>query len=85
MPAITIYTTRFCPYCHAAKDLLRKKGAAFDEIDVTSDRSGREAMSARSQGRTSVPQIFFGEQHIGGCDDLHHLERQGTLDSLLAA
>ena len=68
MPPITIYTTRFCPYFHAAKDLLRKKGAAFDEIDVTSDRSGREAMSARSEGRTSVPQIFIGEQHIGGCD-----------------
>ena len=85
MPPITIYTTRFCPYCHAAKDLLRKKGAAFEEIDVTSDRSGREAMSARSEGRTSVPQIFIGEQHIGGCDDLHHLDRQGKLDSLLAA
>ncbi len=85
MPPITIYTTRFCPYCHAAKDLLRKKGVAFDEIDVTSDRSGRAAMSARSQGRTSVPQIFIGEQHIGGCDDLHHLDRQGKLDSLLAA
>ena len=85
MPPITIYTTRFFPYCHAAKDLLRKKGAAFDEIDVTSDRSGREAMSARSEGRTSVPQIFIGEQHIGGCDDLHHLDRQGKLDSLLTA
>ena len=85
MPPITIYTTRFCPYCHAAKDLLRKKGVAFDEIDVTSDRSGREAMSARSEGRTSVPQIFIGGQHIGGCDDLHHLDQQGKLDSLLAA
>ena len=85
MPAITIYTTRFCPYCHAAKDLLRKKGAAFDEIDVTSDRSGRESMSARAAGRTSVPQIFIGEQHVGGCDDLHDLDRQGKLDTLLAA
>ena len=85
MPPITIYTTRFCPYCHAAKDLLRKKGVAFDEVDVTSDHPGRAAMSVRAQGRSSVPQIFFGEQHIGGCDDLHDLDRQGKLDSLLAA
>ena len=85
MPAITMYTTRFCPYCHAAKDLLRKKGVAFEEIDVTSNRSAREAMSARSEGRTSVPQIFVGERHIGGCDDLHDLDRKGELDSLLAA
>jgi glutaredoxin 3 len=85
MQPITIYTTRFCPYCTAAKDLLRKKSAAFSEIDVTGDRDGRAAMVRRAGGRTSVPQIFVGDTHIGGCDDLYALDADGRLDPLLAA
>ena len=84
MSPITIYTTRFCPYCVSAKELLRKKGVAFDEIDVTGDPAGRRTMSERSDGRTTVPQIFIGERHIGGCDDLYDLDEAGQLDPLLA-
>ena len=82
---ITIYTTRSCPYCHAAKDLLRRKGAEFSEVDVTGDPEGRTAMTARAAGRTSVPQIFIGEQHVGGCDDLYALDAAGRLDPMLTA
>jgi glutaredoxin 3 len=85
MASITIYTTRLCPYCHAAKDLLRRKKAEFTEIDVTSDRPARVAMTAKSEGRSSVPQIFIGEKHVGGCDDLYALDATGELDVLLAA
>ena len=84
MPPVTIYTTRFCPYCSDAKDLLRRKSVAFDEIDV-SDRKLRAAMTERAGGRTSVPQIFIGERHVGGCDDLYALDSAGRLDPLLAA
>lgn len=83
MSSIIIYTTRFCPYCVSAKELLRKKGVGFDEIDVTGDPAGRRAMSERSQGRTTVPQIFIGAQHVGGCDDLYDLDDAGQLDPLL--
>ena len=85
MPPVTIYTTRFCPYCTEAKGLLRKKSVAFDEIDVSGDASGRAAMTRKAGGRTSVPQIFIGETHVGGCDDLFALEGAGQLDPLLAA
>ena len=85
MPPITIYTTKYCPYCHAAKDLLRKKAAPFSEIDVTGDREGRDRMRVRAQGRNTVPQIFIGERHIGGCDDLYDLDASGQLDPLLSA
>jgi glutaredoxin 3 len=85
MDSITIYTTSSCPYCHAAKDLLKKKGVTFTEIDVTGKPDQRRAMSARAQGRTSVPQIFIRERHVGGCDDLYDLDRAGQLDPLLAA
>lgn len=85
MQTVTIYTTRYCPYCHAAKDLLRRKEIAFDEIDVTGDSAGRAVMTRRAKGRTSVPQIFVGERHIGGCDDLHDLDAAGQLDALVAA
>jgi glutaredoxin 3 len=85
VPPIVIYTTSTCPYCHAAKDLLRRKGAAFEEISVEGDRAARAAMSNKAGGRTSVPQIFIGAQHVGGCDDLHDLEAAGRLDALLAA
>lgn len=84
MPPITIYTTSTCPYCAAAKDLLRQKGAEFEEISVDGDRAGRAAMSERAGGRTSVPQIFIGATHVGGCDDLYDLESEGRLDGLLA-
>ncbi|MGI3901029.1 MAG: glutaredoxin 3 [Janthinobacterium lividum] len=85
MPPVTIYTTRFCPYCTEAKALLRQKSVAFDEIDVSGDASGRAVMTRKSGGRTSVPQIFIGETHVGGCDDLFALEGAGQLDPLLAA
>ena len=85
MSNITIYTKRTCPYCHAAIDLLKKKGAAFDEICVDGDRPAQMKMAARAGGRSTVPQIFIGEKHIGGCDDLYDLEADGELDALLAA
>jgi glutaredoxin 3 len=79
---IEIYTKATCPYCHRAKALLNSKGAAFDEIAIDGDADKREKMIARS-GRSTVPQIFIGGQHIGGCDDLHALDAQGGLDPLL--
>ena len=85
MPPIVIYTKSSCPYCHAAKDLLRAKGAKFEEISVDGDRAGQAAMAVKAGGRSSVPQIFIGERHVGGCDDLHDLEAEGRLDALLAA
>ena len=83
MHDIVIYTKSTCGYCHAAKDLLRRKNAAFTEISVDGDYSAQQAMSQRAQGRSSVPQIFIGATHVGGCDDLHALERAGKLDQLL--
>jgi glutaredoxin 3 len=85
VPPIVIYTKSSCPYCHAAKDLLRRKGAKFEEISVDGDRAGQAAMAARAGGRSSVPQIFIGAAHVGGCDDLHALDASGGLDPLLAA
>jgi glutaredoxin 3 len=85
MARIEIYTTPTCPYCIAAKKLLTQKGAAFEEISVAGDPAGRTAMSARANGRTTVPQIFIDGQHVGGCDDLYELNEQGGLDPLLAA
>ena len=82
-PDIVIYTTAFCPYCKAAKELLGQKGVPFQEIKVDGDRDARHAMSERAGGGTSVPQIFFGDTHIGGCDELFALERDGKLDPLL--
>jgi glutaredoxin 3 len=84
MSAIEIYTTPYCPYCGWAKELLDRKGIAFKEIDVSGDRALRAAMTDRAQGRTTVPQIFIGETHVGGCDDLYALEEAGGLDPLLA-
>ena len=85
MPPVEIYTTRWCPYCHAAKALLARKGVAFTEIDVDGKPELRQAMTLRAGGRTSVPQIFIGEQHVGGSDDIHALDARGELDKLLAA
>lgn len=82
-PTITIYTTPTCPFCVRAKALLDQKGASFDEIDVARDPSIREAMMRRANGRRSVPQIFIGDLHVGGSDDLYDLEHAGKLDSLL--
>jgi glutaredoxin 3 len=85
MPAVQIYTTRFCPYCVAAKTLLKRKGAAYDEIDVGADLDRREEMVKRTNGRMTVPQIFIGDVHVGGNDDLQALERAGKLDAMLAS
>ncbi len=84
MPAITIYTTQICPFCMSAKRLLAKKGAEFNEIDVGADPSRRAEMMERAGGRHTVPQIFIGSRHVGGCDDLFALEAEGELDALLA-
>jgi len=83
-PTITIYTTRWCPFCVSAKALLNRKGLTFSEIAVDGDPQGRREMAAKA-GRTSVPQIWIGDQHIGGCDELHALERSGQLAVLLAS
>jgi glutaredoxin 3 len=84
MPPVEIYTTRWCPYCHAAKALLTRKGVDFKEIDASAS-TVRQAMIARANGRSTVPQIFIGSVHVGGSDDLHDLEDEGRLDPLLAA
>ena len=84
MPAITIYTTMICPYCHMAKSLLDKKGTVYEEIDVNSVPGARDEMTRRANGGYTVPQIFIGERHIGGCDDLYALDAAGELDPLLA-
>jgi glutaredoxin 3 len=83
MADIEIYTTRFCPYCHAAKRLLSRKGVEFTEIDVSGDPKGRSDMVTRANGRMTVPQIFIGSTHVGGYDDLSALDRAGKLDPLL--
>jgi glutaredoxin 3 len=85
MANITIYTTRTCGFCYAAKSLLTKKGLSFDEIDVSADPAARQRMMLRTNGRRSVPQIFIGETHVGGNEDLYELERRGGLDQLLMA
>ena len=84
MSKIKIYTTPICPYCVRAKALLKRKGAPFEEVDVFMDADARAEMESRSEGRRTVPQIFIGERHVGGCDDLYALESNGELDPLLA-
>jgi glutaredoxin 3 len=83
MPQVTIYTTSSCPYCTRAKHLLGTKGVAFNEIDVGRTPERRAEMETKS-GRYTVPQIWIGERHIGGCDDLYALDQRGGLDPLLA-
>lgn len=85
MNTIEIYTSPLCGFCHAAKRLLNEKGVSFSEIDVSADPSRKPEMIQRANGGRTVPQIFIGEAHIGGCDDLYALERSGKLDGLLAA
>ena len=81
-PAVTVYTSDWCPYCRRAKDLLTRKNVVFSEINVEEEPRLREQMIARSNRRT-VPQIFIGDKHVGGCDDLMELERSGELDRLI--
>jgi glutaredoxin 3 len=80
---VLIYTTRWCPFCIRAKALLDQKGVSYQEIPVDGDPATRQQMAERA-GQTSVPQIWIGGQHIGGCDQLYGLERSGGLDPLLA-
>jgi glutaredoxin 3 len=83
MKKVEIYTTQWCPYCDAAKSLLQKKGVDYDEVDAD-DADTRMAMVQRAHGRRTVPQIFVGDTHVGGYDDMAALERRGQLDPLLA-
>ena len=82
--SIEIYTKTFCPYCWRAKALLESKGIAYREIPVDYGGETREQMIERANGRTTVPQIFIREHHVGGCDDLMALEREGRLDDLIS-
>ncbi len=84
MATVEIYTTKICPYCVRAKNLLNAKDVDFTEIDLTGDDAGREALLKKSNGMRTVPQIFINGQHIGGCDNLYELEDKGELDKLLA-
>jgi glutaredoxin 3 len=83
MASIEVYTTPYCPYCISAKELLRRKGVEFTEINIAGDRERRTEMIGRAGGRMTVPQIFIGDTHVGGCDDLYALEHAGKLDPLL--
>lgn len=85
MASVEIYTTKICPYCVKAKNLLNAKGVDFVEHDLTGDDAAREALLKKSNGMRTVPQIFINGQHIGGCDNLYALEEKGTLDTLLSA
>jgi glutaredoxin 3 len=85
MAAVEIYTTPFCPYCIAAKDLLARKGVTFREINVMGDTARRAEMVERAHGGRTVPQIFIGDTHVGGCDDLYGLDEVGKLDALLGS
>lgn len=84
MKPVEIYTSPLCGYCHAAKRLLSQKGVAFTEHDVSRDPSLRAVMIQRAKGGRTVPQIFIGEAHVGGCDELHALDHAGKLDAMLA-
>jgi glutaredoxin 3 len=84
MPDVVIYSKSWCGYCTRAKALLARKGVAFAEIEIEGDDAHRDEMVARAGGRTTVPQIFIGETHVGGCDELYQLESEGRVDALLA-
>ncbi|MBO6507299.1 MAG: glutaredoxin 3 [Roseibium sp.] len=85
MADVVIYTRQLCGFCTAAKRLLDKKGVSYDEFDATFDPDLRQQMVQKANGRSTFPQIFVGSTHVGGCDELHELERAGKLDALLAA
>ncbi len=84
MPQVVIYSSDWCPYCIRAKQLLASKGVAFEEIKVDGKPDVRAEMTRKAR-QTSVPQIWIGDHHVGGCDDLYALERAGKLDALLKA
>ena len=84
MAKIEIYTAMACPFCRRAMKLLASKNITFEEIDVTSSAAERQTMRSRANGRTSVPQIFINDDHIGGCDDMFALDKAGRLDKLLS-
>jgi glutaredoxin 3 len=83
MKSVRMYTTPICPYCVRAKSLLKRKGIDVEEVDVFMDMDARAEMENRTGGARSVPQIFIGETHVGGCDELYALEKEGKLDPLL--
>jgi len=83
MLPVTIYTTSLCPYCQMAKQLLEGKGVRYQEVDVTGKSELRDEMRRKAGGRNSVPQIWIGREHVGGCDDLYALDRRGKLDAML--
>lgn len=85
MANIEVYTTNYCPFCTRAKDLLKRKGANFQEIDVTDDDEARTKLVERAKGMRTVPQIFINEEHIGGFDELSALDKAGELDLKIAA
>lgn len=85
MKTVEIYTSPLCGFCHAAKRLLTQKGVNFAEVNVLADPDRKPEMIERANGGYTVPQIFIGDTHVGGCDDLYALEQAGNLDSLLAA
>ncbi|MBD1214458.1 MAG: glutaredoxin 3 [Dolichospermum circinale Clear-D4] len=82
---VEIYTWSTCPFCLRAKSLLNKKGVNFTEYSIDGDEDARAKMAQRANGRRSLPQIFINDNHIGGCDDIHGLDRQGKLDEMLAS
>lgn len=84
MQPVELYTSPLCGFCHAAKRLLNSKGVDFSEVDILSEPQRKSEMMNRAGGRHTVPQIFIGETHVGGCDELYALERAGKLDVLLA-
>lgn len=83
MAAVTIYTRMMCPYCVRAVQLLKKKGVDYDEIDASFSKDKKAEMVQRANGRSTYPQIFIGQTHVGGCDEMMSLERDGKLDSML--
>ncbi|WP_299563097.1 glutaredoxin 3 [uncultured Sulfitobacter sp.] len=85
MQSVEIYTSPLCGFCHAAKRLLNQKGVSFSEVDVLSNPDRKPEMTKRANGGRTVPQIFIGDTHVGGCDDLFALDRAGKLDTLLAS
>lgn len=85
MQPVEIYTSPLCGFCHAAKRLLNRKGVSYSEVDVLANAARKPEMIQRAGGKRTVPQIFIGSTHVGGCDELYALERAGKLDALLAA
>ena len=85
MAKVVIYTAPYCPYCLMAKRLLTQKGAAFEDIDVAGKPELRNELRLKAGGRTTVPQIWIGDVHVGGCNELYALDQDGRLDALLAA